>query len=144
MTLAEKIKTFNNKIEAKEAKYNLDRETAHISAQPSGNLDKYEYLTGQDVTTKLGVIAQKQFEYSPIAQTFNKKTVEANINNKTNNKTNQMKTEKVNQNLYCDPRYGFFKYRDKNCHPHLNLTIQQSCVMILIKQKVSIPKKKRR
>ena len=32
MTLAEKIKTFNNKIEAKEAKYNLDRETAHISA----------------------------------------------------------------------------------------------------------------
>lgn len=51
-------------------------------------------------------------------------TVEANINNKTNNKTNQMKTEKVNQNLYYDPRYGFFKYRDKNCHPHLNLRIQ--------------------
>ena len=65
MTLAEKIKTLNNKIEANEVQYNLDRETANVYTLSSGNLDKYEYLT---LAPKTRVIKQKQFEYSPLVQ----------------------------------------------------------------------------
>ena len=31
-----------------EAKYDLDKKAAKISALSSGHLDKYEYLTGED------------------------------------------------------------------------------------------------
>ena len=32
-----------------EAQYDLDRQTAKILALPSGNLEKYQFLTGKDV-----------------------------------------------------------------------------------------------
>ena len=79
-------------------------------------------LKWSNLASKPGVIEQRKFEYSPTGQAFNKRTVEANISNKKN-QINQIKIEKVNQNLYNDPRYGFFKYRYKNCHPHLHLRI---------------------
>ena len=37
MSISEKIKAINNKIEQSKVQYNLDRETAKISALPSGN-----------------------------------------------------------------------------------------------------------
>ena len=47
MSIGEKIKAINNKIEQNKAQYNLDRETAKISALSSGNVSKYEFLTGK-------------------------------------------------------------------------------------------------
>ena len=35
-----------------EAQYDLDRKAAKISALSSNNLDKYEYLTGEDLGLK--------------------------------------------------------------------------------------------
>ena len=52
MSISEKIKTIINKIEQNKAQYNLDRETAKISALSSGNVRKYEFLTGKDVYQK--------------------------------------------------------------------------------------------
>ena len=49
MTISEKIKTIDNEIEQNKAQYNLDRQTANISALSSGNVGKYEFLTGEDV-----------------------------------------------------------------------------------------------
>ena len=49
MTFSKKIETINNKIEQSKAQYNLDRQTAKTSALPSGNVDKYEFLTGKDL-----------------------------------------------------------------------------------------------
>ena len=49
MTINEKIKTINNKVEENKAQYDLNRETAKISALSSGNVGKYEFLTGKDV-----------------------------------------------------------------------------------------------
>lgn len=49
MKLAEKILTLATKIEANEAQYNLDRETAKISTLSSSYLNKYEHLTSQDI-----------------------------------------------------------------------------------------------
>ena len=31
--------------------YDMNREAAKISASSSGNIDKYEYLTGEDILT---------------------------------------------------------------------------------------------
>ena len=35
-------------------------------------MDKYEYLTGEDLGYKTGVIEQAKFEYSPLGKVFNK------------------------------------------------------------------------
>ena len=52
MTASEKIKTIDNKIEQKKAQYNLDRQIAKISAFSSGNVNKYEFLTGIDALSE--------------------------------------------------------------------------------------------
>ena len=46
MTVTDQLKIINNKIKAIQAQYNLDRLAAKISAYSSGDLRKYEYLTG--------------------------------------------------------------------------------------------------
>ena len=49
MTVTDQIKIIiYNKIKANQAQYDLDRLTAKISALSSGELRKYEYLTGED------------------------------------------------------------------------------------------------
>ena len=52
LSISEKNKTIDNKIEQNKAQYNLDRQTANISAVASGNVSKYEFLTGKDVFTR--------------------------------------------------------------------------------------------
>ena len=44
MTRKEQNKTLNDRIEANNAQYNLDRMNAEISAYSSSDLPKYEYL----------------------------------------------------------------------------------------------------
>ena len=47
MTASKKTKTIDSKIEQKKVQYNLDRQTATISALSSGNVGKYE--SGEDI-----------------------------------------------------------------------------------------------
>ena len=72
MSISEKIKATNNKIEQNKAQYNLDRQSAKISALSSGDVSKYKFLTGKDVLPKeylLGkAAALKRFEYSPLGK----------------------------------------------------------------------------
>ena len=67
MSIREKIKTINNKIEQNKARYDLDRQTAKISALSSGNVTKYEFLTCKAAT-------MKRFEYSPLARELKAQT----------------------------------------------------------------------
>ena len=53
--------------------YDLDRQAAKISALSSGELEKYEYLTGEDLEYKPHVVQNAKFEYSPLGQVFNKR-----------------------------------------------------------------------
>ena len=53
-----------------EAQYDFDRKAAKISALPSNNLDKYEYLTGEDLGLKPSTVEQAKFEYSPLGKVF--------------------------------------------------------------------------
>ena len=49
MSISEKIKAINNKIEQNKAQYNLDRQTPKMSALSSGNVSKHEFMTSKDV-----------------------------------------------------------------------------------------------
>ena len=64
MTKFDQIKILDNKIKANKAQYMLDRKNAEISAKSSGELDKYEYLTGEDLGYKPDALMQAQFEFT--------------------------------------------------------------------------------
>ena len=72
MTLTEQVQIFNDKIKANKAQYDLNREAAKMSALSSGELEKYEYLTGEDLGYKPDVVQKAKFEYSPLGKVFNK------------------------------------------------------------------------
>ena len=61
MIITDQIKILNRN----EAQCDLDRKAAKISALSSNNLDKYEYLTGEDLGLKPSTVEQTKFEYSP-------------------------------------------------------------------------------
>ena len=68
MTLTNEVEILDDKITANQAQYDLDREAAKISALSSGELGKYEYLTGEDLGYKPGVAEKAKFEYSPLGK----------------------------------------------------------------------------
>ena len=70
MTRKEQNKILDDKIEANNAQYNLDRMNAEISAYSSGDLPKYEYLTKKDLGYKPDAFEQAKFEYSPLGKVF--------------------------------------------------------------------------
>ena len=70
MTRKEQVKILDDKIEANNAQYNLDRMNAEISAYSSGDLPKYEYLTKKDLGYKPHAFEQAKFEYSPLGKVF--------------------------------------------------------------------------
>ena len=72
MTVTDQIKILARKIVQNEAQYDLDRKAAKISALSANNLDKYEYLTSEDLGLKPSTVEQVKFEYSPLGKTFNK------------------------------------------------------------------------
>ena len=76
MTVTDQIKIIDNKIKANQAQYDLDRLAAKISAYSSGDLRKYEYLTGEDLGYKPSVVEQAKFDYSPLGKIFNGKLKE--------------------------------------------------------------------
>ena len=54
----------------REVQYDLDRKAAKISALSSKNLDKYEYLTGEELGLEPSTVEQARFEYSPLSKFF--------------------------------------------------------------------------
>ena len=78
MTVIDQIKILGRKIKLNEAQYDLDRKAAKISALSSNNLNKYKYLTGEDLDLKPSIIEQAKFEYSPLSKVFNERLNEDN------------------------------------------------------------------
>ena len=72
MTLTKQVKILDDRIKANNAQCELDREAAKISALSSGELEKYGYLTGEDLRYKPDVIQKAIFEYSPLGRVFDK------------------------------------------------------------------------
>ena len=70
MTKFDQIKILDNKIKANKAQYMLDRKNVEISTKSSGELDKYKYLTGEDLDYKPDPLTQAKFKYSPLGKTL--------------------------------------------------------------------------
>ena len=52
MAITDQIKNLNKKVIQNKAQYDLDRKAAKMSTLSSNNLDKYEYLTGENLGLK--------------------------------------------------------------------------------------------
>ena len=61
------MKNYNN---------DINREAAKISALSSGKINKYEYLTGEEIlpSNQQQIIEQAKFTYSPFGKAFEKQT----------------------------------------------------------------------
>ena len=72
--------TIEDQIRDEKLRYNINREVAKISAWSSGKIDKYEYLTGEEIlpSNQKQMIKQAKFTYSLLGKAFEKqiKTIE--------------------------------------------------------------------
>ena len=69
-----KIMTIEDQIKDEKLKYDINREVAKISALSSRKLDKYEYLTGEEIlpSNQQQIIQQAKFNYSPLGKALEK------------------------------------------------------------------------
>ena len=72
--------TIEDQIEDEKLQYDINREAAKISALSSSKIDKYEYLTDEEIlpSNQRQIIEQAKFTYSPLGKAFEKqiKTIE--------------------------------------------------------------------
>ena len=66
--------TIDDPIKDGKLHYNINRETDKISALSSGEICKYEYLTGEDMlpSNQQQIIEQAKFTNSPLSKAFDK------------------------------------------------------------------------
>ena len=97
MTL-DQVKILDNKIKANQAQYDLYREAVKISGLSSGELEKYEYLTGEDLGYK-----SAKFKYCPLGKVLNDKA--------KSKRDKVVEIYKRDRNLVYNTQYGFVKFK---------------------------------
>ena len=116
MSISEKIKVVENKIEQKKAQYNLNRQTAKISALSPGSVSKYKFLTGIGILREKGLLekaaALKRFEYLPLGKELKAQTdIAKKQHQKLDNK--EWKIGKYNKSDMIDNTVNsLYKYND--------------------------------
>ena len=72
--------TIEDQIRDEKLQYDINREAAKILVLSSGKIDKYEYLTGEEIlpSNQQQIIEQAKFTYSPLGKALEKqiKTIE--------------------------------------------------------------------
>ena len=68
--------TVEDQIRDEKLQYDINREAEKISALSSGKINKYEYLTGEEIlgSNQQQIIEQAKFTYSPLGKAFEKRT----------------------------------------------------------------------
>ena len=68
--------TIEDQIKDEKLQHDINREAAKISALSSSKIDKYEYLTGEEIlpSNQQQIIEQAKFPYSPLGKAFEKQT----------------------------------------------------------------------
>ena len=88
--------------------YDLGRKAAKISALSSKILlDKYEYLTGEDLGYKSNVFEKVKFEYSKLGMVLTN-----NAKPKTNKNRMDRKKQKEDKYLIYNSQHSFAKFKD--------------------------------
>ena len=99
-----------DQIKDENLQYDINREAAKISALSSGKIDKYEYVTGEEIlpSNQQQIIQQAKFNYSPLGKAFEKQTKTIEDQGKKQVKAIQDKQiVNINKNDYKDD------YKDK-------------------------------
>ena len=75
--------TIENQIKDEKLQDDINREAAKISALSSGKIDKYEYLTGEEIlpSNQQQIIQQAKFTYSPFGKAIQDNKRLVNLNN---------------------------------------------------------------
>ena len=82
MTLSDELKILDDKVKTNQAQYDLGRGAAKIFALSSKDLlEKYKYLTGEDLGHRPSVLEQTKFEYSPLGMSLSKWFKKYNVKN---------------------------------------------------------------
>ena len=68
--------TIEDQIRDEKLQYDINREATKISALSSGKIEKYKYLTGEEIlsSNQQQIIEQAKFTYSPLGKAFEKQT----------------------------------------------------------------------
>ena len=68
--------TIDDQIRDEKLQYDINKEAEKISALSSGKIDKYEYLTGEEIllSNQKQIIEQAKFTYFPLGEAFEKQT----------------------------------------------------------------------
>ena len=68
--------TIEDQIKDEKLQYDINRKAAKISVLLSGKIDKYEYLTGEEIlpSNQQQIIEQAKFTDSPLGKVFEKQT----------------------------------------------------------------------
>ena len=98
--------TINDQIRGEKLRYDINREAAKISALSSKELNKYEYLTGEEMlpSNQKQMIQQVKFTYSPLGKAFEKqiKTIEDQGEKQIKAIQNQGQVKKIKKYTYDD------------------------------------------
>ena len=68
--------TIDDQIKERKLQYDINREAVKISALSSGKIDKYEYITVEEIlpSKEKQITEQAKFSYSPLQKAFEKQT----------------------------------------------------------------------
>ena len=98
--------TIEDQIKDEKLQYDINREAAKISALSSGKLDKYKYLTGEEIlpSNQQQIIQQAKFNYSPLGKAIEKqiKTIEDQGKKQVKAIQDNQKIANVNDDDYKD------------------------------------------
>ena len=85
--------TINDQIRDEKLQYDINRDAAKISALSSGKIDKYEYLTGEEIlpSNQQQIMEQVKFTYSPLGKAFEKQITIENQGQKQVDALKQLK-----------------------------------------------------
>ena len=66
--------TIDDKIIDEKLQYNINRKAAKLSALSSGKIDKYDFLTSEEISPsdQIRITEQDKFTYFPLDKTFEK------------------------------------------------------------------------
>ena len=113
MTLADKIKILDEKIKANQAQCDLCREATKISALSSKDLlEKFEYLTGEDLGHRASVLEKTKFEYFPLGMPLSKSFKKDNVKDIANRESD----------FNYDSKHSFYRfYKEYNEFEEMSL-----------------------
>ena len=98
--------TIDDQIKDKKLEYDINKEAAKILALSSGKIDKYEYLTGEEISpsNQKQTIEQAKFTYSSLDKAFEKqiKTIEDQGERQIKAIQNQGEIKAIKKYAYSD------------------------------------------